>query len=860
MAIKRRDFLTGASGLLAASAALDSPAQAAAGQPATNVARESSASLKSAPGHAFNGSYQGAYLGQIAFPMGGFGAGMICLEGVGALSHVSIRNRPEIFNEPCVFAAIAIKGAAPLARVLEGPVPTRKIFGPVGSAVGSPGTTYGLPRFAEASFEARFPFGKVTLTDPLLPFAVEVTGWSPFTPGNADDSSLPIAGLEYRFTNRTAAEVEAVFSFSAKNFLTPEKAPPELQAVRKAPGGFTLWNGAPPGKPWEEAAFSATVSEPDAKVNHSWFRGDWWDALTLAWKDVEHGAAYDAPPPASGPPSPGATLFVPFTLKAGASRTIAVRLAWYCGLSSMRSADDPFAWPWPEGGGETYRPWYAGRFDGIEAVNAYWRDHYQTLREASTRFRDCFYDTSLPPEVVEAVAANLTILKSPTILRQIDGKLWGWEGCDDNFGAPGGTGSCTHVWNYAQSLPHLFPDLERSLRETEFGPSQDGKGHQAFRSALPIRPAQHKFYAAADGQLGGIMKVYRDWRIGGDTAWLKKIWPAVKRSLDYCIETWDPGHRGLVEDPHHNTYDIEFWGPDGMCSSFYLGALQAALRMSAAVADPQPLYEKLLAKGKARMESELFNGEYFRQHVQLKGFRGPYPLKTGFFNDYSADTVALFNKEGPKYQYGSGCLSDGVLGAWMAFACGMDAPLDAAKVTDHLRAVHRYNLKSSLAGFANPQRPTYAAGEEGGLLLCTWPKGGALSLPFVYSNEVWTGIEYQCASHMIRMGLVAEGLEVVRTCRTRYDGRVRNPFDEYEYGHWYARAMSSYALLEALSGARFDAVENILYLKPAITGDFRSFLATATGFGTVGVKNGRPFVDVVSGQIPYGKIVYIPAR
>ena len=125
---------------------------------------------------------------------------------------------------------------------------------------------------------------------------------------------------------------------------------------------------------------------------------------------------------------------------------------------------------------------------------------------------------------------------------------------------------------------------------------------------------------------------------------------------------------------------------------------------------------------------------------------------------------------------------------------------------------------------------------EGGLLLCTWPKGGALSLPFVYSNEVWTGIEYQCASHMIRMGLVEEGLEVVRTCRARYDGRVRNPFDEYEYGHWYARAMASYALLEALSGARFDAVDKILYLNPAIKGDFRSFLSTATGFGTVGVE------------------------
>jgi hypothetical protein len=293
-----------------------------------------------------------------------------------------------------------------------------------------------------------------------------------------------------------------------------------------------------------------------------------------------------------------------------------------------------------------------------------------------------------------------------------------------------------------------------------------------------------------------------------------------------------------------------------MCSSFYLGALQAAAAMGRALGDPQPLFEKLLASGKARIESELFNGEYFRQHVQLKGFHGPYPLRTGFFKEYSPDTIALFEKEGPKYQYGEGCLSDGVLGAWMAFVCGVGEPLDPGKVTGHLRAVHQYNLKPSLAAFANPQRPTYAAGNDGGLLLCTWPRGGALSLPFVYSNEVWTGIEYQCASHMIRMGLVQEGLEVVRTCRARYDGRVRNPFDEYEYGHWYARAMSSYALLEALSGARFDAVEKILYLKPAIKGDFHSFLSTATGYGTVGVKNGRPFLDVVSGTIPYRKIEY----
>ena len=87
-----------------------------------------------------------------------------------------------------------------------------------------------------------------------------------------------------------------------------------------------------------------------------------------------------------------------------------------------------------------------------------------------------------PGEVIEAIAANLAILKSPTVLRQPDGKLWSWEGCGDNSGCC--AGSCTHVWNYAQAIPHLFPRLERTLRETEFFPSQDKEGHQTFRSAL----------------------------------------------------------------------------------------------------------------------------------------------------------------------------------------------------------------------------------------------------------------------------------------------------------------------------------------------------------------------------------------
>jgi hypothetical protein len=216
--------------------------------------------------------------------------------------------------------------------------------------------------------------------------------------------------------------------------------------------------------------------------------------------------------------------------------------------------------------------------------------NYSDLKSKSGLFTEAFYSSTLPPEVLEAVAANLTILKSPTVLRQKDGKLWAWEGCHDDSGCC--YGSCTHVWNYAQAIPHLFPALERSLRETEFNVSQNEEGHQNFRTSMPINPVEnHNFYAAADGQLGGIMKIYRDWRISGNTSWMKSLYPEVKQSLDYCIETWDPKGKGILEEPHHNTYDIEFWGPNGMCTSFYLGALTAIIEMGTVAGDDVSKYK-----------------------------------------------------------------------------------------------------------------------------------------------------------------------------------------------------------------------------------------------------------------------------
>jgi len=187
----------------------------------------------------YDGSYSGPRLNRVGFPLGGFGTGMICLEGTGALSEVSIRNHADVFNEPGMFAAVGIVGPKPLARVLEGPVPGWKVFGARNAAQGL-GGSLGLPRYTHASCTVRFPFSTISLSDPAMPLAVQLTGWSPFTPGDADSSSYPVAGLEYRFTNTSRHAVKAVFSFNTRNFLPLDgndkrgvRAAPELVGPRE---------------------------------------------------------------------------------------------------------------------------------------------------------------------------------------------------------------------------------------------------------------------------------------------------------------------------------------------------------------------------------------------------------------------------------------------------------------------------------------------------------------------------------------------------------------------------------------------------------------------------------------------------
>jgi hypothetical protein len=460
-------------------------------------------------------------------------------------------------------------------------------------------------------------------------------------------------------------------------------------------------------------------------------------------------------------------------------------------------------------------------------------------------------DSTLPGAVKDAAMSNLSTLVSQVCFRTADGEFHGFEGANDKGGCC--HGSCTHVWNYETATAHLFPSLARSLRNAAFGDMMDDTGAIHFRETLPKGTGRSGF-AAADGQMGQIMKVYLDWRLSGDTAWLKQIWPRTRKAMEFAWMTngWDPGKTGVLQGPQHNTYDVEFYGPNPMCGIYYLGALRACESMAGTVGDA-PFAEQchaLFEKGSKWIDANLFNGESYVQ--QVRGLKRDQIART-LVSDMGSD-----NSEQPEYQVGAGCLVDQLVGQYQSEVCGLGPLVNAANLRKTLDSIYRYNYKRDLSQHNCVQR-TFALNDESAIVICDYGKAERPAIPFPYYAEVMTGFEYQAATLMIYAGLVSQGLECIENIRRRYDGQFRNPWDEAECGHHYARAMAAWTGVLALSGFFYDAPRLRLSVAPRVRANsFQCIWSTPSGWGTF--KQGRGFsIKVEHGSFQVREVL-LPAR
>jgi uncharacterized protein (DUF608 family) len=354
---------------------------------------------------------------------------------------------------------------------------------------------------------------------------------------------------------------------------------------------------------------------------------------------------------------------------------------------------------------------------------------------------------------------------------------------------------------------------------------------------LPIARAREFGKAAADGQMGCIMKAYRDWQLSGDDESLHALWPRVRRALEFCWIPggWDADRDGIMEGAQHNTMDVEYFGPNPQMGLWYLGALRAAEEMARYVGegDFAAVCRDLFLRGRAWIDAHLFNGEYYEHHVRAPGSAGD--VAPSLLVGMGASDVTR-----PEYQLANGCLVDQLVGQYTAHVCGLGYLVEPSRVRTTLASIWRHNRRPDLHAHFNPMR-TFALESEAALLMASYPRGRPAN-PFPYFGEVMTGFEYTAAVGMLFEGMHEQGLQAIRDVRARYDGRKRNPFDEAECGHHYARAMASWAAVIALTGFQYSAV-NGRFACGAYPG--RHFWSTGYAWGELVIgRAGAPALDV----------------
>jgi uncharacterized protein (DUF608 family) len=760
-----------------------------------------------------------------AFPLGGIGTGNVSIGARGALRDWELANRPDKgATLPFSFFAIRTStGDEVLARVLESRLP-----GPHDGDQGhDAGRVAGLPRLADTRMTGEYPLLRVDFEDAELPVEVSLEAFTPFVPLDADASGLPAAILRYTVANPGDSPVAVTIAGSLANpvgvtgynvFHFPEYAGGprndwiEDGALRGIRFGTDLAEDDPR---FGSAALLTTDGAVTAKPQ--WLSGFWQDGAQVFWDEFrdtgrltpEERFSIDEPPyPDWFTKLRIGSLAISHELAPGGRRDFEFLLSWHF-------PNRPRAW---QGNinldntraGEIVRNHYATLHEDAVAVARHLAAELPGLEAATRAFHDALFGGTLPAELVDAASANLAALRSTTCFRLEGGVFAAWEGSFDHSGSCEGT--CTHVWNYAQSAAWLFPELERSARRTEFLHEVREDGRMNFRANSVFGNAPWEFHAAVDGQLGAIIRLYREWRFSGDDAFLRECWPGARRALEYAVEHWDSDEDGVLESEQHNTYDIEFHGENSLANSMFFAALLAAARIVDHLGDDETAtrYREAAERGAVAMDAMLYNGEYYIQRL--------------------ADVDAR------RYQYGTGCLSDQVFGQTLAHLTGLGHILPVEHVRSAVHAVFRHNFRTDLTRHESVQR-TYALNGESGLVLCSWPNGGRPRIPFVYSDEVWTGVEYQVAAHLLYEGFAEEGLTIVRAVRARHDGLARNPWNEVECGNHYARSLASWAPLVAYTGAQWDAEDRGLSFSPAVPGDLESIFSTGGGWGRVALDS-----------------------
>jgi len=760
--------------------------------------------------------YEGKFIEKVAMPVGGIGTGNISIGGNGQWKDVEIMNKPGMGfygsvtpkRAPCFMVFTQSPSGEKKAKALMGPIPPPEFIGSEGSVA----PNHGLPRFSQASFDAAYPFATVNLEDDGMPVSAKAKVFNPFIPGDAVKSGIPIAIIRYEIKNKTDQPLTIAVAGSLDNFIGMDGTVVEFNNWNRS---INLLGTRSNRNVFKKTGSLAGIFMSSDSVDHdsnAWgtialttpsdkgytisYRTQfspkgWNDNITDMWDDFSDDGSFRDEKFDQKVNDPRAALSVRLSLAPNETKEIDFYLSW--DFPNRKDWDDKVTI------GNYYSTLYSDAWDVAEKTVP----QIPALEAKTLDFVNLIVSSDYPSILKEAALFNSSTLRSQTAFRNRDGYFFGWEGV---FAATGSCyGNCTHVWNYEHTTPFLFGSLAMKMREVEYRHGlNDSSGLMSFRVSLPFNKNENWKLAAADGQMGTILKVYREWQLSGDDEFLRATWPGVKKALSFAWIKggWDADADGVMEGCQHNTMDIEYYGPNPEIEFWYLGALKAASGMAGYLGDKtfQQTCSLLFEKGSRWTDAHLFNGQFYVQ--QIRPITDRKNIASGLISDMGAR-----NPANPDFQIGEGCLVDQLVGQNMAWICGLGYLADSNHIKKTLESIWKFNHVSRFGDEFNNMR-SYALGDESGLKLTSYPDPSKRpAVPLSYGFEAWTGLEYTAATGMIYEGMTDDALKIVTDVRNRYDGYKRNPFNEEECGNHYARAMAAWSALIAWSGFNYSAVE-----------------------------------------------------
>eukprot|EP00938_MAST-03A_sp_MAST-3A-sp1_P004255 g4255.t1 len=736
--------------------------------------------------------YVGNKLVAVDFPIGGIGAGNIFLQGDGTIGQFTIVNqcREETEMVACMPSCFfGMSTSAGQNFLLSAPT-TYEIRSYRKQSSNSIRRLQELPGVSSLQMTAKYPIATTEYEIKNCDIDVSMEASSPLVPNDVKNSSLPLSVFSFTLKN-TSSSKQTVRIFQSQQNIVGWKGhadcssgtcenwggnvnTPVVSTKNKGFGGIKFENSllASSDEFFGNLTLSSIPTSSNSKTSvivSATDENDLWKQFVDA-SDVDIANAKSPSKASASKTSWSGAVVQTVDIPANSTATVTFALSWYF-PNRMRetSVGANYDTILPSRLGNSYNNYFSNSTDVITYLES-----NVNLIDLTRTYVNAAFSSTIPPEILQSAFGRVAVLRSPTMwINQDDTVL----GCEGNACCPL---NCTHVYGYTTLIERMYPQMAKSMRESDF----------IRNFNLKIGGCTMRFGTggwAIDGALANVIKTYLLVRQTGDVTWLSTVWNNVLAQMRYIIDTFDVDGDDVIRSAQQNTYDTAMYGVNTFIGSYYVVALRAAAKLAILMKDSstQTEFDTKASRAAAKYDEICYSGDF------------------GYY-------IADVSIKDCQYSYGPGCFVDQLCAAGLSLACDLGYVFDECHEQSARQAIVKYNIVSA-PPFHDLQKHFFPG--DKGITVCSYPNG-KLGNGMMYDTLVSSGFTSPVIAGLIFDDRLDLALDVVGNIRARQDGRNRSPWNEPECNVLYSRAMAHFNLYDQACGFAYDATVSYIRVNP----------------------------------------------